>query len=187
MHRNPLLSLITTYKAQHPEEMETIQRLTTFIQNNTHCFNRTLTVGHITGSAWLTHPDGSKVLLTHHRKLNKWLQLGGHADGQTDILSVAQREAVEESGLSNIVPLSHHIFDIDIHPIPANSREAAHDHYDIRFALQAIGSDHVRVSEESHDLSWVPITALHEITSEISILRMRRKWLKSISNYQSPS
>ncbi len=176
MHRNPLLSLLRTYQNKYPEETETVQSFTRFIQEHTNCFDRTLSKGHITGSAWLIHPDHPKVLLTHHRKLNKWLQLGGHADGQSDVLSVALREAREESGLNHIIPLLSDIFDIDIHRIPENRREAAHHHYDIRFVLQAVGSEKVRISEESHDLSWVLIPSLHEITQEKSILRMRQKW-----------
>jgi len=177
MHRKPLLSLLHSYQNKHPEEIETLVSFIRFVQDNTHCFDRTLSIGHVTGSAWLLNPDRSKILLTHHRKLNRWLQLGGHADGQSDVLSVATREASEESGLDHIVPLSKNIFDIDIHRIPENRKEAAHFHYDVRFALHAQSTEKFTVSAESHDLSWIPIHDLHEMTSEESILRMRRKWL----------
>jgi len=177
MYRKPLLSLLRIYQNKHPEEQETLQCFIRFVQDNRNCFERSLSMGHVTGSAWLVNIDHSKILLTHHRKLNKWLQLGGHADGESNIASVALREAYEESGLACIVPLSGEIFDIDIHHIPKNRKEAAHFHYDVRFALEVQGSENVTVSAESHDLSWVSILALHETSDETSILRMRQKWL----------
>ena len=91
--------------------------------------------GHITGSAWVVDPAGSRLLLTHHRKLGKWLQLGGHSDGEPDTLAVALREAREESGL-RVRPISNAVLDIDIHTIPALKGEPAHLHYDVRFALR---------------------------------------------------
>lgn len=178
MHRQSLLSLLHIYQNKHPEETETLQPFVRFIQDNRDCFERSLSIGHLTGSAWLVGPDHSKVLLTHHKKLNKWLQLGGHADGESNILSVALREAYEESGLASIIPISEEIFDIDIHPIPANQKEATHYHYDVRFALQAQDCEEVTVSAESHDLSWVPILSLHDRSNETSMLRMRLKWLR---------
>lgn len=178
MHRNLLLSLITDYQQKYPEESETLSCLTTFIQKNSNCFDRALAIGHLTGSAWLINSDQTKVLLTHHRKLNRWLQLGGHADGEPDLLTVALQEAFEESGLEAIVPIKKEIFDIDIHLIPERKEEPAHRHYDIRFALQSLGSEVFQVSEESHDLSWIPIAALEKKTDEVSILRMKEKWLR---------
>lgn len=177
MHRKPLLSLLHVYKNKHPEEIETLQSIIGFVQDHKNCFERSLSVGHITGSVWLLNPDHSKILLTHHKKLNRWLQLGGHADGENNVLSVALREAYEESGLASIVPISAEIFDVDVHPIPANRNEPAHFHYDVRFALEAQDCEEVIVSAESHDLSWVPIPSLHERSDETSILRMRQKWL----------
>lgn len=178
MHRKPLLSLLHIYQHKHPEEVETIRSFIQFVQDNTSCFERSFSIGHLTASSWLIHPDGSKTLLTHHRKLNKWLQLGGHADGENNLLSVALREAYEESGLERIIPISEEIFDIDIHHIPEHRKVSAHFHYDVRFALKAQGSEKVSVSVESHDLSWIAIHALQEKSDETSILRMRRKWLK---------
>ena len=88
-------------------------------------------------------------------------------------------EVAEESGLEAFEPISEAIFDIDIHAIPARGDEAEHDHYDVRFAVRATGSDDYIVSEESHDLSWVEIANIGEYTQEESMLRMARKWSKS--------
>jgi 8-oxo-dGTP pyrophosphatase MutT (NUDIX family) len=117
---------------------------------------------------------GTHVLLTHHRKLDRWLQLGGHSDGDPDTLAVARREAEEESGLPVRV-LGTAIFDLDVHEIPARKGDPAHYHYDVRFIFVA---DHegFEVSDESHDLAWVPIDGLADYSTEESLLRMGRKW-----------
>ena len=114
------------------------------------------------------------------RKLNKWLQLGGHADGESDLWRVALREVWEESGLKTVSPVFENIFDLDIHHISRLGNEAEHLHYDVRFAMQAIDSTQYVVSEESHDLSWFAIKNLQAFTKEESILRMARKWLTQV-------
>lgn len=176
MHRRPLLTQLRAYAQRHPAEDETVQRLIAFVEEYPNCFERSLQVGHITGSAWVVNRDGSRALFTHHRKLDAWLQLGGHADGEADVPRVALREAEEESGLAELRLFSEEIFDVDIHAIPARGAEPAHFHYDVRYVVQAIGSDAFRVSNESHDLAWIPISDVLAQFNEESILRMARKW-----------
>ena len=177
MHRNDLLSRLRAYRARWPEEREMAGRLIRFVEGHPDCFERSLKVGHITGSAWLVNRPGTHVLLTHHKKLAMWLQLGGHADGNTDILDAARQEAVEESGMQELTPVCTDIFDIDIHRIPARNDEPEHDHHDIRFAFQCLENEDYIVSDESHDLAWVEIKALEKYTTEASMLRMKKKWL----------
>ncbi len=175
MHRAPLARLINDYRQRFPDEEQTARRLLEFVEANPDCFRRELSIGHVTGSAWLLDRSLGRALLTHHRKLNRWLQPGGHADGDPDIMSVALREAAEESGLSAIEPVSKAIFDLDIHEIPARGDEPAHFHYDCRFLLRATDDHDYVVSEESHDLRWIPLSEVHSFTDEESIMRMIRK------------
>ncbi|MEX0289639.1 MAG: NUDIX hydrolase [Puniceicoccaceae bacterium] len=176
MSRESVLSMLSRYKEKYPEEAVTVDRFSNFVSVNEDCFQRTLKEGHVTGSAWVVDRAGKKVLLTHHRKLDRWLQMGGHADGESDVLSVALREVEEESGLREVEPISNEIFDLDIHLIPERGNEAEHYHYDIRFALVNLGSEEYIVSEESHDLRWINISEVSELTEEESMLRMVRKW-----------
>lgn len=178
MHRHQIIQQLTAYQAKWEDESRTVRRLIDFIAAHEDCFSQTLREGHITGSAWLVNRAGTHVLLTHHRKLNIWIQLGGHADGNADPLSVALREASEESGLEGIEPVSEKIFDVDIHEIPARENEPAHFHYDIRYALRAARSEDYTVSEESHDLEWIEIDKIQDFTSEESVLRMAAKWMR---------
>lgn len=177
MHRQPLLDLLDRYEVAHPEEKETVSRFREFVEAHADCCERSLGIGHLTGSAWIVDRDGGRVLLTHHRKLDRWLQPGGHADGESDLLAVALKEGLEETGLGNLAALDGEIFDLDIHPIPARGEEPAHFHYDVRFLLRDGGDGRYIVSEESHDLAWVTMAALETFTDEASMLRMRDKCL----------
>ena len=90
------------------------------------------------------------MLLHHHRRLDRWLQLGGHDEGEHDPLQTALREAREESGLLDLTPLSAAILDIDVHEIPAGRSEPAHLHHDVRYALQTSTPDAIaQVDAES--------------------------------------
>lgn len=178
VHRQTLLDELSEYGLRHPEESELVSRFTNFVKKEASCFERSLAVGHITGSAWVVNADGSHVLLTHHRKLDRWLQLGGHADGDSNVLAVAFKEAEEESGLSGFEQVGAGIFDLDIHPIPERKGEPAHLHYDVRYVLRATGGTDYVVSDESHDLRWVEPSDIEDLTAEPSMMRMVRKWLK---------
>ncbi len=150
-------------------------RLADFVASHENCFERSLSIGHVTGSAWIVDLDRTHVLLTHHRKLDKWLQLGGHADGDWDVLRVALREAEEEGGLTTVRPVRDTIFDVDIHLIPARKAEPEHYHYDVRYALEADRAEAIRISDESHDLRWIAVEEVGTLTQEESVLRMVRK------------
>ncbi|MEP4050130.1 MAG: NUDIX hydrolase [Luteolibacter sp.] len=182
MHRRSLLEQLSEYASRHPEEAVVTQRFFDFIEAEDECFERGLACGHITGSAWVVNADGSEVLLTHHRKLDRWLQLGGHADGDADVLAVAVKEAEEESGLSNFKQVGKGIFDIDVHPIPARKGEPEHLHFDVRYVLRPEGSMDFTVSDESHDLRWVKPEEVRQLTTEVSMMRMVEKWLAMRAN-----
>ncbi len=178
MHRRKLVAMLEDYAVRHPAEQPVARRFLHFVQSHERCFERDCWPGHVTGSAWLVDAAGERVLLTHHKKLDRWLQLGGHSDGEPDPLQVALREAEEESGLV-VTPMDVRVFDIDVHEIPQRGRDPAHYHYDVRFALQSTSGLAYRVSGESHDLSWVPVAELEAFTREESVLRMARKWRRS--------
>jgi 8-oxo-dGTP pyrophosphatase MutT (NUDIX family) len=177
MSRQNLIADLEMYGRTHESEEETVERFLSFIRQNENCCERSLAIGHVTGSAWVVNKAESHVLLTHHKKLNRWLQLGGHSDGDSNILRVALREVEEESGLSDLVVVGEGIFDIDIHCIPERKSEAGHFHYDMRFAMKVCGSEGYVVSDESHDLKWVEIGKIQDYTKEQSMIRMASKWV----------
>ena len=171
------LAAFEGFAARTPERAEAAAAFAAFVRRHPDAARRELGVGHLTGSAWLVSADGQRVLLTHHRKLGLWLQLGGHADGDADLARVALREAEEESGLHDLV-IEPYIFDLDCHEIPARGAEPAHLHYDVRFVVHARGSEQFAVSDESHALAWRQIGEVaNDPTMDASVRRMARRWL----------
>lgn len=174
--RGVLLAHFEHYRRQWPEE-EATQHFVELLARGPHCFERAAHEAHFTGSAWLVSADGERVLLTHHRKLGRWLQLGGHADGDVDLAGVALREAEEESGLDDlgVVPEP---FDLDRHRIPARGDEPEHWHYDVRYVVRVGSNERFVLSEESHALAWRPVREIADDPgSDISLRRMACKWL----------
>jgi 8-oxo-dGTP pyrophosphatase MutT (NUDIX family) len=157
-------------------EAEMVAETIRFVEAEPDCLLRTCGPGHLTGSAWIVDAARTRTLLTHHLKLEKWLQLGGHADGDGDLLAVALREGLEESGLTRLRPVKTEIFDVDRHWIPARKIEAAHWHYDLRFMIEGDPSETlVRAANESKELAWVDVARVTELNPEESMARMVRK------------
>ncbi len=175
MNRDFLLSKLNRYQPFDAHEYSMCERIVKFVKENPDCFERTLLIGHITGSAFIVNKRHTHTLMTHHQKLDKWLQLGGHSDGDPNTMNVALREAEEESGLKTIAPISEDIFDVDVHKIPARKNEPAHYHYDIRFLFEADDAEKLIITNESNDLQWIPLERMEEYTTEETVLRMIKK------------
>jgi 8-oxo-dGTP pyrophosphatase MutT (NUDIX family) len=190
MHRRPLLDMLARYRQAFPDEGRVVDRIGELVGAHADCFERTCRPGHITGAAWILSPDRRRCLLAHHRKLGRWLQLGGHADGQWRVEEVALREAREESGLAafDLLPIDGALIplDVDVHQIPprydarGHLLEDAHEHHDIRFLLVAHTEHSIRASHESYDVAWFTPEEVLQCTPEESILRMLRKALERL-------
>lgn len=171
-----LSTQLAVYTAEQPADLAAIE-FQDFLGRGQDVFMRGRLDGHFTGSAWLVSADGERVLLMHHRKLGRWLQPGGHADGDEDLARVALREAEEETGLCDLAVTSR-IFDIDRHRIPARGEEPEHWHYDVRYVVRAQGSEAFVKNTESLSLAWRNITELAgDPTTEVSVRRMALRWL----------
>lgn len=176
-HQIRWLALLDRYALDHPDEAAVVECFRELMRTDSQAASRQRHAGHLTGSAWLVSNDGSRVLLTHHRKLDRWLQLGGHADGDVELARVALREAEEESGLLDL-EVEFVVFDLDRHRIPARGDEPEHWHYDVRFVVHACGSEAFVVGEESHALAWRDVAEIAcDATADVSLRRMARKWL----------
>lgn len=183
--RERLLKNLHQYNPWDEQEQASKNAVIQFISQYEDCFERTLTVGHITGSAWVVDPSGERVLLLHHKKLNIWVQPGGHCDGNGDVLAVAIKEAQEESGIQHIEPINDEIFDIDVHAIHATIKEPQHYHYDIRFLLRVTSNERPVKNDESHDIAWFAVDGKEFPTSMRSITRMLEKWHAVKQKYYS--
>lgn len=179
MDRKSLRESLENYRTPFEEEASFLED---FIQltYDEKAYLRERLQGHFTASAWIVNKTRTHTLLTLHRKLNRWLQLGGHADGNENLLEVAMLEGQEESGLSSLRFVDRRIFDIDRHMIPQRGDVPEHFHYDVRFLIEAESDEPLQISSESMDLAWMPFDAVEDLVGNSpSILRMLEKTSKS--------
>ena len=161
-----------------PEQAELASDYLALLREGSHAFARERHAGHFTGSAWLVSRDGARALLTHHRKLDRWLQPGGHADGDMDLRAVALKEAEEESGLTGLT-VAADIFDLDRHWIPERGDVPGHWHHDVRYVVRAGEDEAFVVSDESNALAWRDIAGIaNDASADDSLRRMARRWLE---------
>lgn len=146
---------LLSYKSFDEDEENSRLKILQFLDGQENHFCRTNLKGHITGSGFLINKAGERVLMNHHRKLNKWMVFGGHSDGDPVTENVAIKETQEESGILNIKTIGN-ILDVDVHMIPENpsKQEPEHYHYDICYLLQCCGSEVFKLSDESIELRW---------------------------------
>ena len=178
MHRRSLLELLDAHKPFDETEAAMLKRIHEFVNQQPQCFQRSLLIGHVTGSAWVISESGTRALLLHHAKLNRWLQPGGHCDGDADVLQVALREAREESGLSSLQIVTKNVFDVDVHWIPERGTEQnfvpGHWHYDVRFLLRASENEPLHINREAKAWRWVEMEEIKQFP-EVSLSRMALK------------
>lgn len=177
MHRQELLSLLNNYHTPFIEEAGMADKTRLFVLQHKNCFDRSLSVGHVSGSAWVVNPARTRVLLLRHRKLNLWLQPGGHADGDPDILRVILNETSEETGiaLEHILLVNEQIFDIDVHTVHESIHDNRHTHYDIRFLVEIDDSLPIPGNYESFQIGWVPLVEVSRFNNALSLHRLVRK------------
>ncbi|MGY6521421.1 MAG: NUDIX hydrolase [Mongoliitalea sp.] len=179
MNRQTLRENLENYRTPFEEEAAAIKDFIDLTYDEL-AFRRERIQGHFTGSAWIVNKRRTHALMTLHRKLNRWLQLGGHADGNENLREVAMNEACEESGLTSLRLVDSGIFDVDRHIIPKKGEVPEHFHYDVRFLIEAEIDEPLVISEESKDLAWIPFDRVEDLTGgNSSILRMLEKTSKS--------
>jgi hypothetical protein len=173
-----LLSLLYEYKTDDLSEENQKNETIHFLKNNDNCFERSSIKGHFTASAWVLNSSETHILLIHHKKLDMWLQLGGHTDGDKDLLRVSINEVLEESGLKSVAPITDKIFDIGVLKFPKYKSVEEHYHYDVRFLLKSTCDDVLVKNEESNDIRWFQADHEYLPTQNPDIVRMLSKCLK---------
>jgi len=162
---------LAAYAPRDAAQRATRARMLAFLDEHADALSRSCAPGHLTASALVLHPDGERALLTLHAKLGRWLQLGGHCDGDGNLAGVALREAVEESGIAGLlvdpVPV-----DLDVHPIPARPGEPEHLHLDARFLVHAPPGAEPVASRESLELRWFSTADVARLGTDDSVRRL---------------
>jgi 8-oxo-dGTP pyrophosphatase MutT (NUDIX family) len=179
---DPTLALAAALRRHVPadeEEARDCRHILVFVERHAHPFDRRITEGHLTGSAIVVTASGDRVLLLHHRKLDRWLQPGGHADpGEANGEQVALREALEETGIAGLAlhPAAPRPLDVDVHDIPARPGEPAHQHLDLRFLVVApeAAAPSPQLAE-LHALRWVGWDEVDALDPDRGLRRALRK------------
>jgi 8-oxo-dGTP pyrophosphatase MutT (NUDIX family) len=165
-------ALLERYQPRDAVQAAFRQRMLAFVDAHpAAAHRRELRVGHLTASALVVDAAHERALLTHHRKLGRWLQLGGHCDGDANLAGVALREALEESGITGLRILPDPL-DLDVHPIPARPGEPRHDHLDTRFVVLAPPGAVAVAGDESHELGWFTPAELEGLDTDGSVRRL---------------
>ena len=157
--RQELIDQIEDYKPfNEQEEMDKLLILN-WIKNNDNAFSRENTVAHMTASAWVVNKDRTKVLMVYHNIYNSWSWLGGHADGETDLLSVALREVKEEAGITNVKPVSQEIFSLESLTVDGHVKKgkyvSSHLHLNVTYLLEADSEEAVSIkADENSGVAW---------------------------------
>lgn len=164
--------LLRAYRPADGEQAEVRRRMLAFVAAHPEdAHRRTCVEGHLTASALVLDAAGQRVLLLHHRKLGKWLQMGGHCDGDANLAGVALREAREESGIDQL-ELASGIVDLDIHQIPARPGEPAHLHLDTRYFVVAPEGARAVGNHESNALRWFELDQARAEVEDRSLQRL---------------
>jgi 8-oxo-dGTP pyrophosphatase MutT (NUDIX family) len=173
-----LLAQLDAHRAADEKEARDVAFVRDFLlQHPADAHLREQVLGHLTGSGFVLDAARERILLLHHRKLDRWLQPGGHGEGETDPRRVALREIEEETGLGagDLAPFpDERLLDVDVHLIPARAGEPAHPHLDLRYGFVARVGVEARVSDESRALGWFLFAGLPH-GSDAALVRAVRK------------
>ncbi|HVQ28783.1 MAG TPA: NUDIX hydrolase [Vicinamibacteria bacterium] len=176
------MDLAEQLRAHLPEDDEEdvdLKTIRVFVAQHAAPFDRRIVEGHLTASAVVLSAEGDRVLLLHHRKLDRWLQPGGHGDpGETSGETVALREALEETGIGGLAlhPTAPRPLDVDVHDIPARKDEPAHQHLDLRYLVIApAGAAPRRSVEETNDVRWFRWDELAALDLDHGLTRLLAK------------
>ena len=188
MNKQELLNQIEYYTPFNEQEETDKQLILNWIRNNTNAFSRENTVAHMTASAWVVNQDKSKILMVYHNIYNSWSWLGGHADGETDLLSVAIREVKEEAGISNVHPVSEEIFSMESLTVDGHVKKgkyvSSHLHFNITYLLEADPEEAVSIkADENSGVAWFsPEEALERSTEPWFVEHVYSKLLEKMKD-----
>jgi len=161
---SPLLAQLESHRPADAKEAHDVAFVRAFLLTHpVDAHLRAQLAGHLTGSGFILDDARERILLLHHARLDRWLQPGGHGEGEIDPRQIALREIAEETGLSpgDLRPFpDERLLDVDVHLIPARPGEPQHPHLDLRYGFLARVGAQARVSEESRALRWFPLEGL---------------------------
>ena len=166
-----LLQQLEAYRPWNEQEARDREELLRRLRSGEELYTRDNASAHLTPSAWVVSPDRRQVLMAYHNLYDSWAWLGGHADGDRDLLAVALREVREESGLESVRPVSPEIFSLEILTVDGHEKRGAyvssHLHLNLTYLLEADPAQPVRCKpDENSRVGWFSREGAVEASSE---------------------
>ena len=189
MTRQELCQQIAAYTPFNEQEAQDKALILQWIRQNENAFSRENTVAHMTASAWVVNRERTKVLMVYHNIYHSWSWLGGHADGETDLLAVALREVQEEAGITRVRPVSQEIFSLESLTVDGHVKKgkyvSSHLHLNITYLLEADEAETVHSkADENSGVAWfTPAEALQRSTEPWFVERIYKKLIEKAENF----
>lgn len=189
MMNKKIYDLINDYQPFDEHEIEVKKAMLQFINNNEDVLTRDNKIGHFASSAWIVNKERTKVLMIYHNLYKSWAWVGGHADGDSDLLHVALKETEEETGLTNVKVLDNNLFGINISPVEEHIKRGnlvnTHLHLDVVYLLEADEEDTIRIKEdENSDIKWIDIDKIDELNIEEVMLPVYKRLNKKLKTLE---
>ena len=172
---------IKKYRPCNEQEQRDQAVILDFLAKNRDAFLRSNLLAHMTASSWIVNPERTKTLMVYHNIYDSWSWTGGHADGETDLLAVALREAREETGIAHVRPVSPEIFSLEVLTVDGHEKRGAyvpsHLHMNVTYLLEAEESDTLHICrEENSGVAWFSLEeALKDSTEPWFVERIYKK------------
>lgn len=162
---------IKKYRPCNEQEQRDKAVILAFLENNEDAFLRSNLLAHMTASSWIVNPERTKTLMVYHNIYDSWSWTGGHADGETDLLSVALREAREETGIAHVRPVSPEIFSLEVLTVDGHEKRGeyvpSHLHLNVTYLLEAEESDTLHIcKEENSGVAWFTLEEALKASTE---------------------
>lgn len=162
---------IKKYRPCNAQEQRDQTLILDFLEKNGDAFLRSNLLAHMTASSWIVNPERTKTLMVYHNLYDSWSWTGGHADGETDLLSVALREAREETGIEHVRPLSPEIFSLEVLTVDGHEKRGeyvpSHLHMNVTYLLEAEEGDTLHICrEENSGVAWFTLEEALKASSE---------------------
>ena len=166
-----IIEEIKKYRPCNAQEQRDQALILDFLEKNGDAFLRSNLLAHMTASSWIVNPERTKTLMVYHNLYDSWSWTGGHADGETDLLSVALREAREETGIEHVRPVSPEIFSLEVLTVDGHEKRGeyvpSHLHMNVTYLLEAEESDTLHICrEENSGVAWFTLEEALKASSE---------------------